>query len=32
MNFNRIGPRIDTCGTPHSIPKKDDVVLFIDTN
>ena len=27
-NRNRIGPR----GTPHSILKKDDEVLFIDTN
>ena len=24
--------RIDPCGTPHSIHKKDDEVLFIDTN
>ena len=32
--YNRkiIGPKIDPCGTPYSIPKKDGVVLFIDTN
>ena len=31
-NMKRIGPKIDPCGTPHSIHKKDDKVLFIDTN
>ena len=31
-NRNRIGPKIDPCGTPHSILKKDVVVLFIYTN
>ena len=30
-NRNRIGPKIDPCGTPHSILKKDVVVLFIYT-
>ena len=28
----RICPKIDPCRTPHSIPKNDDEVLFIDTN
>ena len=28
-NMKRIGPKIDPCGTPHSILKKDDGVLFI---
>ena len=23
-NMKRIGPKIDPCGTPHSILKKDD--------
>ena len=31
-NMKIIGPKIDPCGTPHSILKKDDEVLFIDTN
>ena len=31
-NMKRIGPKIDLRGTPHSILKKDDEVLFIDTN
>ena len=31
-NRKRIGARIDPCGTPLSIPKKDNEVLFIDTN
>ena len=31
-NRKRIGPKIAPCGTPHSIRKKDDVVLFIETN
>ena len=31
-NRKRIGPKIDPCGTPHSITKNDDEVLFIDTN
>ena len=31
-NRKRIGPKIDPCGTPHSILKNDDEVLFIDTN
>ena len=28
IELNKIYP----CGTPQTIPKKDDVVLFIDTN
>ena len=28
-NRKRIGPKIDPCGAPHSILKKDDEVLFI---
>ena len=31
-NRKRIDPTIDPCGTPHLIHKKDDEVLFIDTN
>ena len=31
-NWKRIGPKIDPCGTPHSILKKDYEVLFNDTN
>ena len=31
-NMKIIGPKIDICGTPHSILKKDDEVLFIDNN
>ena len=31
-NMKRIGPKIDPCLTPHYILKKDDEVLFIDTN
>ena len=31
-NMKRIGPKIDPCGTSHSILKKDYEVLFIDTN
>ena len=31
-NMIRIGLKIDPCGTPNSILKKDDEVLFIDTN
>ena len=31
-NMKGIGLKIDPCGTPHSILKKDDEVLFIDTN
>ena len=23
-NMKRIGPKIDPCGTPHSVLKKDD--------
>ena len=30
-NMRRIGSKIDPCGTPHSIHKKDDETLFIDT-
>ena len=26
--MKRIGPKIDPCGTPHSVLKKDDEVLF----
>ena len=31
-NMKKIGPKINPCETPHLIPKKDDEVLFIDTN
>ena len=31
-NRKRIGHKIDPCGTPHSIPKKNDVASFIDTD
>ena len=31
-NRNRIGPKIYPCGTPHTILKKYDEVLFIDAN
>ena len=31
-NMKGIGPKFDHCGTRHSILKKDDEVLFIDTN
>ena len=27
-NRKGIGPKTDPCGTPHSIPKKDDEVIF----
>ena len=27
-NMKRIGPKIDPCGTPHSILKKDDEVYI----
>ena len=30
FNRKRIGPIIDPCGTPHSIRKKYDEVLFVD--
>ena len=31
-NIKIIGPKIDPCGTPHTILRKDDEVLFIDAN
>ena len=31
-NMKRISPKIVPCGTPHLIFKKDDKILFIDTN
>ena len=31
-NRKRICPKVDPCGTPHSIPKEDDEVLYMDTN
>ena len=31
-NRKRIGPKIEPCGTPRSILKNHDEVLFIDTN
>ena len=31
-NGKRIVPKVDPCGTPHSILKKGDEVLFIYSN
>ena len=31
-NRKRIRPKINPCGTLHSVLKKDGEVLFIDTN